>query len=96
MDRWFRISNRTSESMCLHSVSIRSRCCDIAGRKILNELHRFAVLGTYGVIAATQMGGSKDARRPRALRPTLRRTTLLSTLPARKFHASSETLQIRA
>ncbi|SPO28754.1 uncharacterized protein UTRI_04632 [Ustilago trichophora] len=36
----------------------------IAGRKILNEHIALAVLGTYGVIAASQMGGSKDAKAP--------------------------------
>ncbi|CDS00732.1 uncharacterized protein SPSC_05034 [Sporisorium scitamineum] len=34
----------------------------IAGRKILNEHIALAVLGTYGAIAATQMGGSKEAK----------------------------------
>lgn len=32
------------------------------GRKILNEHIALAVLGTYGAIAATQMGGSKEAK----------------------------------
>ncbi|SNX85332.1 uncharacterized protein MEPE_04041 [Melanopsichium pennsylvanicum] len=34
----------------------------IAGRKILNEHIALAVFGTYGAIAASQMGGSKDAK----------------------------------
>ncbi|KAJ1033824.1 hypothetical protein NDA16_000034 [Ustilago loliicola] len=34
----------------------------IAGRKILNEHIALAVLGTYGAIAATQMGGSKEVK----------------------------------
>ncbi|ETS64241.1 hypothetical protein PaG_01484 [Moesziomyces aphidis] len=33
----------------------------IAGRKILNEHIALAVLGTYGAIAVSQMGGSKQA-----------------------------------
>lgn len=36
--------------------------CTRTGRKILNEHIALAVLGTYGVIAATQMGGSKEAK----------------------------------
>ncbi|KAJ1024400.1 hypothetical protein NDA18_004567 [Ustilago nuda] len=34
----------------------------IAGRKVLNEHIALAVLGAYGAIAATQMGGSKEAK----------------------------------
>ena len=32
------------------------------GRKILNEHIALAVLGTYGAIAVSQMGGSKEAK----------------------------------
>lgn len=37
-------------------------CAGTAGRKILNEYMALGVLGTYGVIAATQLGGSKEAK----------------------------------
>lgn len=62
MESFVQHLNPTSESTCLHSTSIRSSCGATAGRKILNEHIALAVLGTYGVIAATQMGGSKDAK----------------------------------